>query len=49
MVRSFFTINQGRAARAVRLAARVVLDALPRTGTGCELNDPGWQAGAMRP
>ena len=48
-VRSFFTINQGRAERAVRLAARVALNALPRTGIGSELSDPDRPAGAMRP
>ncbi len=33
----------------MRLAARMVLCALPRTGIGCELSGPDWQAGAMRP
>ena len=48
-MRSFFTINQGRAQRAGRLAAQVVQGALRRTGIGCELSGRGWQAGAMRP
>jgi hypothetical protein len=33
----------------VRLAARVVPGALPRTEIGCELSGPDWYAGAMRP
>jgi hypothetical protein len=40
---------QGRAERAVHLAARLILRTLPRTGIYSELNGPGWQAGAMRP
>ncbi len=41
-------VFQGRAERAVRLAAWVVPGALPCTGIACELSGPGWQAGAMR-
>ena len=33
----------------MRLAARVALNALPRTGIGSELSDPDRPAGAMRP
>jgi len=41
----FLHNHQGRAERAVRLAARVVLNALTRTGIGCESEaGPGLRA-----
>ncbi len=40
---------QGRAERAARLAARVVLPTLPRTSIGCESREPGPTGGRDAP
>jgi hypothetical protein len=45
LVRTSSTSSRARAARAVRLAARIILGALSRTGIGRELSGPIWRAG----
>jgi len=46
---NFLYAFKGARQRAGRLAARLVLGALPRTGIGCELGSPGWPSGATGP